>query len=80
MRLIKWLSKLFPFIKKEEIPEVVSSTDGLPEAVVWQTSLLTEDEVLVYVDSEGEEHYFTVKPLDTKKEYQVLILKHEDIT
>lgn len=69
--MIAWLKKLFSKPVKVE-PIINDTLDGIPQDVAWQTLLLQEDELLVYIDDTKQLHYFCSKPYDPNKEYKVL--------
>ncbi|MHA2064059.1 MAG: hypothetical protein ACXABY_06730 [Candidatus Thorarchaeota archaeon] len=71
--MFKWIKKLFRRKRKRE-------ETALPDALVWQTALLQDHELLVYIDEEAETHLITSKPYDPEKEYQVLVIRHEDLS
>lgn len=69
-----WLA----WLNKPKQEEQKSEVERLPEMVLWQTALLTDDELLVYIADDGATHYITTKPFESEKKYQVLILNHRD--
>lgn len=83
MKLLKTLRKLIlkllrvkPETVMEEAHEV--PTD-LPQQVLWQTTLLAHDELLVYTAEDGTVHYVTTSPYDPNKQYRVLLLNYSDL-
>lgn len=75
-KLATWLKSLFKRSKNEPL---IKKDAKLPDSVVWQTSVLEKDEVIIYTDEHGEKHVISREPISRNKEYKVLIIDYHDI-
>ena len=74
MKLVTWFKSRFLKTRKP-----LKKEGGLPEAVIWQTTLLQDNDLIVYTDEKGENHLLCRKPLDKTRDYQVIYINYNDV-
>lgn len=48
----------------------------IPSEVVWNSAILADDEVIVYISPSGEKEIFSKSPIEDTKKYKVLLFDY----
>lgn len=57
----------------------MSEDKVLPEALIIDSLLLKEDELIVYTDERKEIHYLSNKPIVPNKKYNLIYIDHSKL-
>jgi len=62
----------------EEIPPFSIQSNGsnvnLPNKVIWNTMLLSDTDLIIYIDKDGEKHMVSKQEIDENQYYNITII------